>query len=793
MRRESVTFLTAASLVAGALIGVCQSLAQGGDASGTPLAVKHSQNTNTMLPYEVFEITFQHDGQYANPFFDVAIEVTFTSPAGTHFKVGGFHYGSLKKPEIHVKRAEGHGRNEVQYLFDRADIWKARFAPVALGHWRYSYVITNAAGQKAAGVGEFACVRGRTPNHGFVRQDPQNKFRWVFDDGSPYYPIGLQECLGDGEGTGSVLSSMSLEGPFRLDRQGRPTPPPGPLFQPGPSMNPQNGDTYFRHYGRCGFNLLRFSQNNCSYVLYRDLDHYLIQEGIMTDELLLCARKYGFRIFYGIFGYQRVFNDHPDNAEGMEKVKRFVKYTVDRWGAYVDFWEFLNEQKAQDKWYAVMAPYVRSIDPYHHPITTSWERPELAGIEVNAPHWYVWYDSELGSDQMTASQAAGWKKHGKPVIVGEAGNSAQSDLSKRAPSIGGVWDPGSALRMRIRNWAALFNEVSFVFWNTSYARDGHYMNIWLGPKEREYVRAMQDYAYRLGQEMRMAPVTVSDPQSVRAHGLASSERAGVYLHHFKDHKTKVQRLAVTLDVPKAARGYWYSPENAAILGTFNAAPGDQTLPVPDFTVDVALLITPDGPPDIDKDRKANDVDPDDDSDGVPDAQDAFPLGPEEWADRDGDLIGDNLDADDDGDGVADDDNKNGVPDFEELDFDRDGVARAKCIPWDAFPLDPKECRDTDGDGIGDNADRDDDGDGYTDAEEKKARTDPLDKLSFPARPSRYSRNYGSGFAGFCYSSFRGLGRRWREPYPLNHSAQRLGQPVWLKCFPYGVWGWSYVS
>jgi hypothetical protein len=51
--------------------------------------------------------------------------------------------------------------------------------------------------------------------------------------------------------------------------------------------------------------------------------------------------------------------------------------------------------------------------------------------------------------------------------------------------------------------------------------------------------------------------------------------------------------------------------------------------------------------------------------------------------------------------------------------------------WDAFPWDKNEWRDTDGDGIGDNADSDDDGDGWTDAEEKSVGTDPLNKLDFP--------------------------------------------------------------
>ena len=41
--------------------------------------------------------------------------------------------------------------------------------------------------------------------------------------------------------------------------------------------------------------------------------------------------------------------------------------------------------------------------------------------------------------------------------------------------------------MRIRSWSALFQEIAFIFWNTSYARDGHYMDIWPGPQERQYI------------------------------------------------------------------------------------------------------------------------------------------------------------------------------------------------------------------------------------------------------------------------------------------------------------------
>ncbi|MFO7618756.1 MAG: Ig-like domain-containing protein [Thermoplasmata archaeon] len=89
---------------------------------------------------------------------------------------------------------------------------------------------------------------------------------------------------------------------------------------------------------------------------------------------------------------------------------------------------------------------------------------------------------------------------------------------------------------------------------------------------------------------------------------------------------------------------------------------------------------------------------DSDEDGVPDSNDAFPQNPNEWLDTDGNGIGNNADPDDDGDGV---------PDTE-----------------DAFPLNPAESLDTDGDGIGNNADLDDDGDGVPDTDDKE----PLNAL-----------------------------------------------------------------
>lgn len=103
--------------------------------------------------------------------------------------------------------------------------------------------------------------------------------------------------------------------------------------------------------------------------------------------------------------------------------------------------------------------------------------------------------------------------------------------------------------------------------------------------------------------------------------------------------------------------------------------------------------------DTDGDGLVDDADTDDDNDGVLDSEDAFPLDATESKDTDGDGIGDNTDTDSDNDGV-DDIN-------------------------DPFPYDPTETLDTDLDGTGNNADTDDDGDGVSDYLEIQNGTNPL--------------------------------------------------------------------
>jgi hypothetical protein len=152
---------------------------------------------------------------------------------------------------------------------------------------------------------------------------------------------------------------------------------------------------------------------------------------------------------------------------------------------------------------------------------------------------------------------------------------------------------------------------------------------------------------------------------------------------------------------------------------------------------------------------------DSDGDGIGNNGDAFPFDSSQRSDRDGDSYGDNLAGrlpdlfpdnptqwlDQDADGLGD--NLSGTNADPSLnDYDNDGYNDSidilpklaspgdhdndDCLDEDdIFPLDYKECSDFDGDGEGDNADTDDDGDGWTDTDELRLNSNPLDSADYP--------------------------------------------------------------
>jgi hypothetical protein len=520
------------------------------DAGVDGAAVPDGAPPPTAVRYRVYELSFGYpSGAYGNPWEDATLSLTFTAPSGRTVDVGGFYLGP--------------------------DAWRARLAPDEVGTWTWTSRFEDASGAQAAN-GAFRVVDEGEP--GFVRPSSSDPLAWELSDGSAYRPIGIGDCFADQGGDRRFLDHMGFDGELRAD------------CAAGDKTCATYGwttdlDTYLNAYGRdgAGFDLFRISIDNCSFGLFDTIDPagntYLPDEGAMMDRLVAALRDHGFRIYFGIFGYQVPFLDGAADAGKMAAIARYVDYAVDRWGAYVDFWELMNETNAPQAWIDQVAADVRARDPYGHVVATSWQRPELGSIDVDAPHWYETED-ELLSDHRTASMIASEQAAGKPVVFGEQGNATCN------------WDDRSAVRMRLRAWTALLREGVLVFWNSSFAKDycAGAANLYLGADERAAIRRLQDFAARIPAGAR--PIDATPSAGARAYAMAGAGTLFVYAVNADDHAAATSGATVTLDAPVAGTMTFVSPSTGATLGTRAIAAGATTIALPTFTTDVAGYVTP---------------------------------------------------------------------------------------------------------------------------------------------------------------------------------------------------------
>ncbi len=521
-----------------------------GAETSAPISIASTTETATVTRYGIFEQTFSRSSAgFANPWEDVKVTMTLSSPTNRQVTVGGFYYGP--------------------------NTWKARFAPDEVGNWTWIADFVDASGSTRS-TGQLNVTTSDSP--GFVRSNPANRFRWVFDDGTSYNALGIGDCIRGASADGSTRQ-WGFDGGFRPAGQ-----------QSGGSTDI---DTYLTAYSQAGVNLFRWSIDNCAYGLYKTIaaggNVYLEKEGLAGDTLVRKLQQYGVRTYMVIFGFNPPFAGQALSAGDLNAIKRYVKYVVDRYGASVDFWELMNEAFATDEWYREVATYLRSIDPYKHPISTSWEKPGLGVIEINSPHWYE-KESEFESDRDTwnrfgqspGTQAgSGWKAANKPVIVGEQGNTVQN------------WDDRSALRMRLRSWTTFFAEGTLIFWNSSFAKDYRNpdaANIYLGPEERGYLKVLQDFTRRFDPNLAIVQIGVSNPARVRAYALSSATMYAAFLHAYTDHTNATIGISVTIETRSAGTATWIEPATGRVLGSQLVAAGRQILAVPAFVTDVALKV-----------------------------------------------------------------------------------------------------------------------------------------------------------------------------------------------------------
>ena len=299
----------------------------------------------------VTELVFLSTAHYADPYNDAELDVLFTAPDGSTFRVPAFWSGD--------------------------NVWKARFAGVAEGKYTFetrASVEDDAGLHKQTGAMSVQPYTGRNPlfEHGRLRV-ARDQRHFEHADGTPFFWVGDTWWMG---------LSGRLDWPqgfkeLTADRVAKGFNVVQIIGGPYPDMDAWDP----RGRNEAGFPFMHdFDGINPAYYDHADLKiGHLVQSGVMP-------------CIVGMWGYYMP-------QIGVEKIKRFWRNLVARYGAYPVVWcicgegvmpYYLSETKEEDAavqkegWTEVMA-YVREIDGYHdlisiHPTRYGREQVEDPGL-----------------------------------------------------------------------------------------------------------------------------------------------------------------------------------------------------------------------------------------------------------------------------------------------------------------------------------------------------------------------------------------------------------------------------
>lgn len=327
-----------------------------GDITVTPVPVDAS------VPHLAWRVDLGHP--YSNPFDPsiITVDARFTGPQAESVTVPGFWSVSADAP---------------------GGAFFVRFHPPTPGRWSMVVTAVDAAGSRASAPVAFdaaAVDRGS-----LIRVAPNQRY-FEFDDGRPYFPIGLNLAW-----------------------------PP----------DHQRADWYDRMFAKLaaqGGNFARLWMADPKLMLESDrsgVGRYDLANAEFFDRVLASAERHDIRVMLCFLNHRELL-DHDMWGQGgwptsvfnarnggpatqpvdffthdgaIRQLKARLRYIVARYAAFdsVGFWELFNEQEGAllpipAAWDLDLAGYLRRIDPYPHLVTTSsilpdavWQSP-LIGL-----------------------------------------------------------------------------------------------------------------------------------------------------------------------------------------------------------------------------------------------------------------------------------------------------------------------------------------------------------------------------------------------------------------------------
>jgi Domain of unknown function (DUF5060) len=265
----------------------------------------------------------------------------------------------------------------VPAFFDGGQTWRARFTPSAAGDYSVSAVTLNAQNADPQNLQPAEFHVTGSPRPGFVGIDPGDKMRFVFSDGSPYYPVGY-DLAWRNDGEPELTQTLARMGRARVNWT----------------------RIWMCHWD--GKNL-DWPKDSGDPIKPGELSLATAQ---LWDHIVSTADSSGI-YFQLVLQHHGQYSTGPNpnwaqnpwnkaNGGFLDKPEQFFtdpkaialtqskfRYIIARWGysPSIMAWELFNEVEFTDAfakdldgvaaWMQTMARFIRQQDPYHHLITVS--------------------------------------------------------------------------------------------------------------------------------------------------------------------------------------------------------------------------------------------------------------------------------------------------------------------------------------------------------------------------------------------------------------------------------------
>lgn len=493
---------------------------------------------------DVLEISISNDENlYQNKFTDLKIEAVFEKEnKQDKIKLNAFYYDH--------------------------NTWKIRFSAPSPGQYKYQINIKSPfAIKKHSGTIQFDVGKEE------VISTQEGLF--LINNKTVFFPLGIQDIFADWNYNGNMMDMMSDSASDK------------PVSDTS-EFSYLNIDDYLDSYQtEAKINIFRYGVDHWTMPLWHSIDPKNIvlstNGGKFGDTLIEKLKNRDIKIIMTIFGFYPPYRSYEEigDKNNQQALKFYLDYVIARYSANVDLWELSNEAEAHELWYEFVTNYLKENDPYHHPISTNWETESAKNLDFLSVHWYnpdITDPGQLANQMGYLNQK--YNDQEKAVLVSEFGFKNSSYFTNSVES------------MRVLSWLASFQKMGLIFWTQG--QNGIYKNpdnanIYLGPKERLYLRNLQEFLPKnLEIPVKKEMVVIAELQT-QAYLLRNQDYILAYL--LKLDESQEKNAWLNLNLNNKAKLEWIEPKTGKILEKGALEKGEQSIHIPDFDLDLAMKIT----------------------------------------------------------------------------------------------------------------------------------------------------------------------------------------------------------